>query len=140
MINNPCPFCDLVRDHNHPTFICEFSHAVSFVDFEQQDYPGAAILILKDHHEHIYTLPRSLSHAFDDNRAQVSAAIFRAFPDVIRMNYANLGNGIPHIHEYVIPRRANDKNAGRSPWPIIPTPKLSDEEYRNIALKIRAAL
>lgn len=56
------------------------------------------------------------------------------------MNVANLGNGISHIHEYLIPRRTGDKNAGRSPWPIIPGQKLSDEEYQYIAKEMSIRL
>ena len=56
------------------------------------------------------------------------------------MNLDYLGNNISHIHEYLIPRRTGDKNAGRSPWPIIPGQKLSDEEYQYIAKEISIRL
>jgi len=56
------------------------------------------------------------------------------------MNYANLGNAVPHVHEHLIPRHANDHNAGGPPWPMTAAAKLGDDEYKAIAAKIRAAL
>lgn len=33
-----------------------------------------------------------------------------------RMNYAILGNAVPHVHAHVIPRFETDPNPNQSPW------------------------
>jgi diadenosine tetraphosphate (Ap4A) HIT family hydrolase len=33
-----------------------------------------------------------------------------------RMNYAVLGNAVPHVHAHVIPRFETDPNPNKSPW------------------------
>jgi diadenosine tetraphosphate (Ap4A) HIT family hydrolase len=88
----------------------------------------------------VHDVPRELFHSFIDERAQLAAAIFRAFPETTRMNYANLGNEVSHVHEHLIPRHNGDHNAGASPWPMDKRPRLPDADYAAIAAKIRAAL
>ncbi len=139
MPKSPCIFCRIAADPNEPTRICELPHSVAVLNFEQRDYPGYALLLLKNHYDHVHEVPRDLFHAFIDERAQLAAAIFRAFPDTSRMNYANLGNLVSHVHEHLIPRHAGDHNAGAPPWPMEKQPRLADAEYGIIAARIRAA-
>lgn len=139
MTNTPCLFCRILANPADPTRICEFPHSVALLNFEQKYYPGYALLILKSHHDHVHDVPRELFHAFIDERAQLAAAIFRAFPQTTRMNYANLGNEVSHVHEHLIPRHANDHNAGAPPWPMEKHPPLPEAEYAAIAAKIRSA-
>lgn len=140
MPDKDCPFCSIIASPTDPTFVCDLGSSFVLVDFQQRDYPGSALIVLKEHHEHMHELPHNLLHAFIDERAQLAKAILKAFPDVIRINYANMGNATPHVHEYLIPRRANDRNAGGAPWPVEPAPQLTDEQYKDIADALRREL
>ncbi len=140
MNNNHCAFCQLAQNHSEPTFIFAWPNSVAYLNFAQQDYPGYALLVLKNHYDHLHHVPAPLLHSFIDERAQLAAAIFKAFPQTTRMNYANLGNAVSHVHEHLIPRHKGDSKAGRAPWPMNEYKKLEAREYQIIADKIRAAL
>ncbi|MDE1153455.1 MAG: HIT family protein [Micavibrio sp.] len=140
MPGSSCIFCRLTTDRDEPTFIFEFEHSTALVNFEQRDYPGYALLLLKKHYDHVHKVPQKLLHAFIEERTHLAAALFKAFPATTRMNYANLGNAVPHVHEHLIPRHDGDHNAGGPPWPARAQKKLADDEYRAIAARIRIAL
>jgi diadenosine tetraphosphate (Ap4A) HIT family hydrolase len=135
-----CPLCDRVNTPDHPTLIRAFEHGVAFVNPEQDDFPGYAVLALKHHHEQMHRLPPAVLHGFMDERARLAAAILRAYPEVRRINYANLGNMVPHLHEHLIPRRPGDHNDGAAPWPLGSMRPAEDEHLRAVARKLAAAL
>lgn len=139
MPEKDCHFCQIIANQADPTYVCELEHSTVFVDFEQNDYPGSSLLVLKKHYEHMHEIPNNLLHAFIDERTQLANAILKAFPDTIRINYANLGNASSHVHEYLIPRHEHDRHSGRAPWPVKTSPRLSDIEYQEIAAKIRSS-
>lgn len=140
MPDKDCHFCDIVAMKADPTFVCELKNSIVLIDFEQHDYLGSSLIVLKDHFEHMHELPYPLLHSFIDERTQLANAISKAFPDVTRLNYANMGNATHHVHEYVIPRRKNDRNSGKSPFPVEKSQRLTDAQYVTIAAKIRSAL
>lgn len=140
MSDQKCYLCDLLSKVDEPTFICEFPNSIAYLIYEQDLYPGSAILVLKEHYDHVHEMPHNLLHAFTNERSLFVNAVFKAFPDTNRMNYANLGNSTSHVHEHLIARHAGDKKSGRSPWPFEDQPHLADDEYRLIASKIRDVL
>lgn len=141
MSEEECIFCQIIsKPAEKPDFIHEFPNSVALVNFEQEDYPGYALLLLKPHYDHVHDVPRDLMHAFIDERAQLADAIRKAYPDTSRMNYANLGNMVSHVHEHLIPRYPHDHNTGRPPWPMHMPPHLPPEDYKSIAAKIRTHL
>ncbi len=135
-----CPFCALVSRSNESTYVHTFTHSIAYLDYNQTSYPGRCLLVLKQHFDHLHDVPRDLLHAFIDERSMLAAAIMKAFPATTRMNYANLGNAVSHVHEHLIPRYAGDPNDGRAPWPTAETPRLSDADYQAIAQRIAAKI
>ncbi len=135
-----CEFCTLTKIKDEPTRIHEFPNSVAYVDYEQKEYPGSAILILKKHYDHAHEIPAKILHAFMNERTLLAKALLKIYPKAIRINYANLGNGISHVHEYLVVRYPDDPNNGKSPWPITLSKKLNPKEYQAIANKIAKAL
>ena len=137
--DDDCLFCKIIRDKDNATLIAELPHSVALLNFDQTNYPGRSLVVLKDHYTEYLALPKSLRDAFNDDKVSVARAIQTAFnPD--RLNYDNLGNEVSHQHWHVTPRYKGGPNEGRPPWPVAEFKKLSDDEYRVIAQRIRAAL
>lgn len=135
-----CPFCDLLRaPQEEPTFIAEFDHSVAFLDFDQDNYKGGALLILKEHHEHLHLTPLELQQAIVPELANLTCAILKAYGG-FRANHMSLGNGTPHVHWFVVPRYPNDLNTGHAPKYNDGFKKLSDDEYRQMAMRLQAEL
>ena len=134
-----CIFCKVAQDKSAPTFIAEMEPSVALLNFDQQNYPGRSLVVLKEHYEDYLKIPHGLREAFNEDMAHVSSAVQQAF-GADRINYANLGNEVSHQHWHVIPRYKGDTNEGRPPWPVSAWEKLTADEYRAIAGKIRNAL
>jgi diadenosine tetraphosphate (Ap4A) HIT family hydrolase len=134
-----CVFCSVAQDKNQATFIAEMPHSVAVLNFDQTNYPGRCLVILKNHQTDMLALPKNLRETFNDEAMKVAQAVQKVFgPE--RINYCNLGNEVPHLHWHIIPRYKGGPNEGRPPWPASPWKKLEDGEYREIAAKLRQAL
>lgn len=137
-MSNQCEFCKLLENpENHPRWIATFPTSVAFV-YKDQTYHGRAIVILKEHREHLNGLPSHQGAAFYNETICLATAI-ESVVKPERLNYANLGNEVPHVHWHIIPRFPNDHNEGRPPWPA-PETNLVDEEYFDLAKQIRHKL
>jgi diadenosine tetraphosphate (Ap4A) HIT family hydrolase len=109
-----------------------------------QCYRGYCVLIYKRRHVarvDQLTADEWLELAGDLHRAH--SAIWQACAPE-HMNVASLGNVVPHLHWHLIPRYVNDPRWGNPIWPTsvsdMPRVTLAEEEYREIADRIRAAL
>lgn len=134
-----CAFCRHSRDDTDPTFIAELSHSFVLLHFNQEAYRGRCLVILKNHYEDMLDLPPEKRRAFDDEVYQVAAAVKKTF-GAARINFANLGNVVPHIHTHIFPRYPGDPNDGGPPVFGEPRQRLTDDEYRSIAESIKNAL
>lgn len=135
----PCPFCDILSGKRTSTFIAELDNSIVLLNYDQENYPGRVLVVLKTHEVDTLTLSKSLRDAFNDDVMFVAGAI-REFYKADRINYCNLGNEVEHIHWHIIPRYKGDINWGGPPWPVEQPENLSDEDYRKIAENIRDAL
>lgn len=79
-------------------------------------YPGRCILAFHRHVEHLEELsPEDFARLMAD--LQKAGTAIRALVKSPRMNYAVLGNVVPHLHVHLIPRGGpNDPVPGRPPW------------------------
>jgi diadenosine tetraphosphate (Ap4A) HIT family hydrolase len=78
-------------------------------------FPGRCIVMLDEHYAHLDELPAELAAAFTADQQAVGRAM-RSVLGCERVNYAVLGNTLPHVHAHLVPRYAGDPVATRTPW------------------------
>lgn len=131
-----CPFCGprAVADE-YKIEIAALEASTLYLK-RDQSYPGFCLLIFDRRHVNgIEELEaeEQRAHLADLHRA---ARAIRAAIQPDQMNYASLGNGIPHLHWHIIPRFKSEPKWGRPHWTTEPgdPPRgrryLSDAEYR----------
>jgi diadenosine tetraphosphate (Ap4A) HIT family hydrolase len=69
----------------------------------------------------------------------VAQALERLF-DPVKMNFAMLGNLVPHLHAHIQPRYYGDPAPGRPIGPGDPIVTLTHQEYEDRVRQIQAAL
>lgn len=122
----------------HP--VAGFEHSVLGL-YDDARFPGRCLLVLREHHEDLARIPQRLLHGFVDEAASASLAI-QAVTRAVRINYAVLGNRIPHAHFHLIPRHKDlDPILSRPPWEH-PDEKrsLSKKQLRGLVHDLRAEL
>ena len=95
---------------------------------------GHTLVIPKQEVDYIFDLSDADLAAMQVFAKHVAAAIKRAFP-CIKVGQAVLGLEVPHAHIHLIPMQSEKDMLFSNP-----KLKLSDEEFREIADAIRAAL
>lgn len=85
--------------------------------YNDSRFPGRCILVLNDHFEELAHLADDLLSSFARDIKRAGRAI-EASTDASRMNYAVLGNTVPHVHCHIIPRfkGPDDPNPTRPIW------------------------
>lgn len=139
-MTSDCPLCRVVADANEPTRIFDFENSVALLNYEQTDYPGFVLLVLREHYEHPHEVPESLMAKYLAERNRLVRAVMKAYPATTRMNYCCMGNSVAHMHDHIVARNPNDPQPGRNPFPLHEEPRLSDDEYRALCARIRAEL
>ncbi len=126
--------------------IATLSISTLYLDRDQR-FRGYSVLIFDPRHatglEHLSAEEYAALTADLHQAAKAVYATFR--PDL--MNYASLGNGIPHVHWHIIPRYHTDERWGYPVWATttaaLEAPhkvRLSDQDYAAIIQQIRANL
>ncbi len=136
----PCPLC-LPRpdDCDHWLKVAKLSVSTLYLD-RNQTYRGHCQLIYDDAHiEGLEHLSSDDFTRFAGDMHFAAAAIFRVCrPD--RMNYASLGNVVPHVHWHLVPRYKADPRWGSpiytSDLAEMPVTRLSAEQYSNLVQEI----
>ena len=84
--------------------------------YSDERFPGRCILRLREHWESFEELPEDLVLSFHRDLRRASEAI-RTVTGAHRVNFAVLGNTVPHVHGHLIPRiPENEPKPGSSPW------------------------
>jgi len=139
-MTEPCPFCTLLRSpQRDATFIAEFEHSVAFLDYDQESYVGRTLLILKQHHDHLHCTPIALQQAVAVEMTRLTTALLTTFGG-IRANHLSLGNQVAHLHWHIVPRYPGDLNEGYAPQHNPSSQRLGDDEYKQLAARIRQTL
>lgn len=102
--------------------------------YDDARFPGRCLLVLRDHYDDLVDVPESLTSSFMSDAKRAARAI-QAAVSADRINYAILGNAVPHVHAHLIPRTwKNDPVPGKSPWnhPEAVTPLEADRKTRVI--------
>lgn len=104
-------------------------------------FPGRSILKLREHWDSIEDLPDSVAQDFFADLKLSMGAIRRA-TGAERVNFAVLGNAVPHVHGHLIPRfPAAESKPQSSPWDDPrPRAKLEAEREQELIRSIREEL
>ena len=105
------------------------------------DFPGYCILVYKRHQTELYQLDEVERSQFIEDIAAIASAIEAACKPA-KLNYAILGNEVPHLHAHIIPRYPTDGYWGRPIWARAADQKrtLADEEYARLAETLGQAI
>jgi len=114
-----------------------------YVDRDQTYHGYSLLMFNKRHVTGLEYLTEEECSLFMQDLRQSANAIKKAVnPD--HMNYATLGNFIPHLHYHIIPRYKNDPRWRDHPWSNeseeAATKRLTENEYQELVLKIRSFL
>jgi len=132
-----CPLCD---DPSHGCEMVLDGNAVRAYLQKSANFKGYCVLVLKRHAVELDDLTSDERCALMEDIARVAHAI-RAVCSPDKLNYEILGNIVPHVHAHIIPRYAGDPTWGWPIWSVFPDKQsLSDEEYAELARKIRTAI
>lgn len=120
-------------------FIADRGPASAYLH-DDQYFPGWTVLVLKHHVTELYDLDSHERHALMDAVSEVARALADAY-GAVKLNYALLGNLLPHIHWHLIPRMADDPIPREPVWAHPHAPRaLSPAEQRTRIESIRRQL
>lgn len=84
--------------------------------YSDSRFPGRAILNLGKHYEFLEDVPALLLKKFMLDAQDAMKAIKNA-TGAERVNFAILGNAVPHVHAHLIPRiPENETHPNKAPW------------------------
>lgn len=139
-----CVMCGKVAacaDATYPGLITEFRHSF-FVLGDHQFFSGYSMVILKDHVRDMMDLPGKLQLELFQEVMFASRAIQDEFKPW-KLNYASLGNQVPHVHWHIFPRYEGDPDLMQHPWlhgPEFSRHILAEEQTRERAARVRQRL
>lgn len=120
MSGSGCPACD-GRWPSAAQRIADCGSTVAYLH-DDQFFPGWTVLVLKRHATELFDLTREERGRLVDEVADVARALAGEFQPV-KVNYALLGNLIPHIHWHLIPRLVDDPVPREPVWVVSHPPK-----------------
>lgn len=139
-----CPLC-APRPDDNAAWLKVRSLATSTLYLDRnQTYRGHCQLIYDSSHvEGVEDLtPADFARVSVDLHRAARAIAGVCQPD--RMNYASLGNVVPHLHWHLIPRYREDPRWGSAIWTTDPgemrVTRLEEQELQHLAAQLRAAL
>lgn len=139
MSGSDCIFCKIVRGEIPAQIVWDSPWAVAFLDINPAN-PGHTLLVLRDHHSSIVSVPPSLLGAALQELPRLAQAVLSATQaeglNVLLNNGRVAGQVIDHVHFHLIPRRAGDSVNVR--WE--PGKYASDSDMQEMADRIREAL
>lgn len=69
-----------------------------------QNFPGRCVVAYKEHKTELFQLTEEERNAYAKDVAVVAKAIYELF-DADKLNYAIYGDGVPHLHYHIIPKK-----------------------------------
>lgn len=110
-IDENCAFCKIVRGDLLAAKIHEDDHVLAFLDIAPWN-KGHTLVIPKQHHNSITTVPPDDLHRMMEMAAPIGAALMRAVDadgfNLLLSNGQCAGQVVPHAHLHVIPRHPED--------------------------------
>lgn len=136
-----CPFCAPREERNEfSVLVKKLSVSTLYLDREQTYRGRCALIYSKRHMTGLEFLSDAEYGEFmGDLRLSMKAIAAAVEPD--QMNYASLGNAIPHLHYHIIPRYKTDPRWRVNPFADTPPVRFGSEgEYDELVEKIRRGL
>ena len=137
---NGCMYCEMNESVDRLMIpIAELRVSRLFLLMDQS-FKGRCVLELRDHYTEVDEIPKAQGIAFYEDLSDSVAAIRKVFhPD--KVNYAIIGDLVPHFHVHLVPKYQNGPMWGK-PYCAEPVAaeQLIEEEYRTQVENIREAL
>lgn len=136
-----CPLCRQTEAAaGHPDRVASLESGHVFLQ-NDADFRGYCILVHRRHVVELFELSAEERRAFMEDAAAIASAVHAA-ASPLKINYAMLGNLVPHLHLHIIPRFAADGWWGQSPWARPDTQKrpLTPEAFAALRDQLSAAL
>lgn len=107
--------------------------------FKEQSHPGRCIVASKEHVSEISDMTEEEAAAFIKDVRHVAKAVHKAFnPD--KVNYGAYGDTAGHCHVHIVPKYKDGFEWGGI-FQMNPEKKfLTDDEYKEVIAKLKAAL
>ena len=96
--------------------IADLGATVAYLHVDQF-FPGWTVLVLQHHATELFQLSREARSALIEELSRAAAALHAAF-EPIKVNYAYLGNVLPHLHWHLIPRLVGDLAPREAVWVV----------------------
>jgi diadenosine tetraphosphate (Ap4A) HIT family hydrolase len=97
-------------------FIADLGLSMAYLH-DDQFFPGWTVVLFKRHATELFHLAPTERIQLMEEVSRFAKVLSEVF-DAKKMNYALLGNQLPHIHWHVIPRLQNDPAPLESVWRI----------------------
>lgn len=137
-MSDGCAACD-ARWPDAADRIADCGAATAYLHTDQF-FPGWCVLVLGRHARELYELAPAERAALMDEVARLAQALAGVFA-AVKMNYALLGNQLPHVHWHLVPRRADDPVPREPVWALPHAPVVLDPAAKAARIAaIRAAL
>lgn len=137
-MDHDCPFCRVAEAIPGAHHVADFVHSTAWVH-PDQTLRGRTTLIARVHCTDMLTLEPEVYAGISDELRILARAIQHAFAPA-RINYANYGNVVPHLHWHIVPRYRDDPWWGGPPSLMEKSERLDDAEYESLAARIRSRL
>ncbi len=137
-----CPLCELSGDAS-PMFVQQLSVSALYLNANQAYRGHCQLIFTKRHVRGIEELDETeYNSCMADLRVAAKAIETACKPD--HLNYASLGNVVPHLHWHIIPRYVDDPRWGKGIWLTddveMSVVELTDSECNKLVEAIRASL
>jgi diadenosine tetraphosphate (Ap4A) HIT family hydrolase len=106
---------------------------------DDQFFPGWTLLVLNRHATELFELRPAERATLMDEVSRVAQALAGEF-EAVKVNYALLGNQLPHIHWHLIPRRADDPAPRETVWAVAHVPVTPGAQAADRIAAMRARL
>lgn len=133
-----CGVCDFALYFPIASYTSEWTVAGVYNDSR---FPGRVIMPLRSHRQSLEELTESELSGMWADAVRVGVAI-RRVTGAARVNYAVLGNAVPHVHVHLIPRFPEVESLPtRPPW-LDPRPlrPLDESDLQNLLMALGGAL
>lgn len=138
---NDCVFCKILKGEIPSAKVYEDELVLVFLDIAPFNF-GHAVVVPKDHHHSVTTLPAEYSARILAVAARVAPAIMRVTGaegfNLFLNNGAVAGQVVPHAHLHILPRFVNDGVIIQAASKTYDSPVAMQQLAAEIAGKVKA--